>query len=64
MSNRNQMHERPPLPGQGHMEDYSKAFFVSAFPLVLMALCTLWAVIGYPLTLAVAFLTDRVLKRS
>jgi hypothetical protein len=64
MSNRNSLHERPPLPGQGHMENYTNAFFVSVFPLVFMVLCVLWVIIGYPLTLATAYVTDKLINRA
>lgn len=39
----------------GRVEDYTIPFLVSFYVLVLMGLCTIWAIWGYPVALFVAF---------
>lgn len=56
--------ERPPLPGSGHMENYTGAFLVSAGVLCFFLLCTLWAMFGLPFVITLAILTERLFLRG
>ena len=55
---------RPPLPGAGHMEDYTNAFLITAGFLCFFVLCTLWVIFGMPFVVTLAFITERLFLRS
>jgi len=55
--------ERPPLPGAGYMEDYTGAFLISAGVLVFIALFAIWAAFGLPVTLILAVISERLMRR-
>ncbi|MBV0912689.1 hypothetical protein [Anianabacter salinae] len=57
------LHERPPLPGTGRVEDYTTAFLWSFGALVFIALFTIWAAFGFPLALAAGYLADIGMRR-
>lgn len=47
----------------GRVEDYTVPFLVSFYVLVLLGLCTIWAVSGYPMALFVCLITHVGLGR-
>ncbi len=61
MRHSRESHSRPPLPGEGYMEDYTTPFLVVAGVLCYVVLFTLWVLFGLPFTATLAFLTDRFL---
>lgn len=56
--------ERPPLPGHGTMEDYTRPFLVSAWVLVFCGLFALWAAWGFAAALLAAVAADRAILRA
>lgn len=55
--------DRAPLPGSGHLEDYTLSFLITAGALCFVLLFVIWAAWGLPATLALAYLADRALIR-
>jgi len=54
---------RPPLPGAGHVENYTVPFLVVFAFLVYFTLLAIWAVYGLPSALIAAVVADRFIPR-
>ncbi len=64
MSYRREHNERAPLPGAGHVEDYTTPFLWAAGMLLFVALFALWANFGLAFVLIVAAAADFLLQRK
>ena len=56
--------DRPPLPGAGHVEDYTTPFLVVTGLLCYIGLVVLWALFGLPLVVIGTLLATRATRRS
>lgn len=55
--------DRPPLPGEGQMQDFTDAFFVTAGVLLFVCLVAIWANYGLPIILVTTYFAHKVLRR-
>ncbi len=63
MSHRRYSDGRRPLPGDGHLEDYTLPFLIVAGILCFVALFFVWALGGLPLAMICAVLADWLIPR-
>ena len=55
--------DRPPLPGEGQMQNFTDAFCVTAGVLLFVCLVAIWANYGLLVILVATYFIDRFLKR-
>ncbi len=61
MGHRRYSEDRPPLPGDGYLEDYTIPFLVMAGILTFILLFVIWAAWGFAAAVGLSVLADRFL---